>query len=236
MDAPAGATNVGIIAESATMASALSEFSNLQALLDTSEHWMQTPYIWGNYTIVIMPPNYPEGGMSNPLLSYVSPTTIVGDKSQEWTLIREMAQTWTGNQVTPDNWEDVWMNEGITTFAEREIGALAYTVNESQTSAFVGNTSLYEATTIIGYRDATYLTLHPVLQGQNPDDAITIVPFEKGFQLMSFISDNLIGWSLAQDFVTYYIETHNLKSINAFTGFRKNFNNFIQNSGLYTPT
>ena len=38
MDAPAGATNVGIIAESATMASALAEFNNLQALLDTVEH------------------------------------------------------------------------------------------------------------------------------------------------------------------------------------------------------
>ena len=125
--------------------------------------------------------------MSNPLLSYVSPTTIVGDKSQEWVLLREMAQSWTGNQVTPDNWEDVWMNEGITTFVMREAIAQAYSLTAAQTGAFVGNNSLTEATNIIGYANATYLTLHPVLQGANPDGAMTIVPFEKGFQLLYFI-------------------------------------------------
>lgn len=220
--APAGATNVTIIAESSTMASALSTFSNLQTLINVCQHWMQTPYIWGSYNLVVMPPNYPEGGMSNPMLAYVSPTTMAGGSGQEYVIVREMVQSWTGNQVTPSNWEDVWMNEGITTFAERMVIAQAYSYYQAQTSAFVGNTSLYEATSIIGYRQNTWLSLHPVLQGNNPNDAMTIVPFEKGFQLMTYVSD-LIGESLAQDFITYWITNHNLHSVNAFTGFRKTF-------------
>ena len=38
-------------------------------------------YIWGNYTIIILPPSFPMGGMENPLLTFASPTIIVGDKS-----------------------------------------------------------------------------------------------------------------------------------------------------------
>lgn len=88
--APAGAYNVTIIAESSTMASALSAFSNLQALINTCQYYLQTPYIWGSYNLVVMPPNYPEGGMSNPMLAYVSPTVVSGGAAQEYVIVREM--------------------------------------------------------------------------------------------------------------------------------------------------
>lgn len=74
-------STTGIIAEPSIIDSAASEFDNLQQLLDTTENYIQTPYIWGIYRIVIMPPAFPMGGMSNPMLAYTSQTTIVGDKS-----------------------------------------------------------------------------------------------------------------------------------------------------------
>jgi leukotriene-A4 hydrolase len=39
------------------------------------------PYEWGFYKIVILPSNFPNGGMENPLLTFASPSIIVGDKS-----------------------------------------------------------------------------------------------------------------------------------------------------------
>jgi leukotriene-A4 hydrolase len=56
------------------------ELEDLDDLLNTTEKWL-TPYIWHNYTILILPPSFPFGGMENPLLTFASPTIIVGDKS-----------------------------------------------------------------------------------------------------------------------------------------------------------
>lgn len=52
----------------------------MELLLDTTEAYIGN-YIWGNYTILVLPPSFPMGGMENPLLTFASPTIIVGDKS-----------------------------------------------------------------------------------------------------------------------------------------------------------
>lgn len=106
-----GGLNTYIWAEPSVLGSALGEFGNLQQILQTITTWIDTPYIWGDfYRIVVMPPAYPMAGMANPLLAYTSPTTIVGDGSQEYVLVRDAAQMWMGAQVTPNNWEDTWIN------------------------------------------------------------------------------------------------------------------------------
>jgi leukotriene-A4 hydrolase len=39
------------------------------------------PYEWSEFKIAVLPPSFPFGGMENPLLTFVSPTVVVGDKS-----------------------------------------------------------------------------------------------------------------------------------------------------------
>ena len=73
--------------------------SDLEVYLDTAENYL-TPYIWGNYTILVLPPSFPYGGMENPLLTFASPTIIVGDKSQVYVATHEICHSWTGNDVT----------------------------------------------------------------------------------------------------------------------------------------
>jgi aminopeptidase N len=140
----------GVIAEPIVLATAAQEFSNLEAIVNTVTNYVQTPYIWGNYTIIVMPPSFPEGGTPNPLLCYTSITTITGDKSQEYVLVRTAAAMYTAAQVTPNNWEDYWLNEGITTFIERHVQAQLWDATFAATSAYVGNNSLSTATFIIG--------------------------------------------------------------------------------------
>jgi leukotriene-A4 hydrolase len=62
----------------------------------------------------------------------------------------------------------------------------------------------------------TYSSLHPVLHGDNPDNSFSIVPFEKGFQLLAYLYQTVLDYVMMQDFITYYIETNSLTSINAF--------------------
>lgn len=90
---------VGVITEPSEMEKCANELDTLEELLDETEKYMG-PYIWGNYTILVLPPSFPMGGMENPLLTFASPTIIVGDKSQVYVATHEIAHSWTGNQVT----------------------------------------------------------------------------------------------------------------------------------------
>jgi len=113
---------VGTITEPCALDEVADELSGLELLLDKTEEYL-TPYIWGNYTILILPPSFPFGGMENPLLTFASPTIITGDKSQVYVATHEIAHSWTGNDVTCRNWENFWLNEGFTVFIERKISA-----------------------------------------------------------------------------------------------------------------
>lgn len=70
----------GVITEPCKMESVVSELKDLPKFLNYAEEYM-TPYIWGNYSVLVLPPSFPFGGMENPLLTFASPTIIAGDKS-----------------------------------------------------------------------------------------------------------------------------------------------------------
>jgi len=111
---------VGVITEPSQMEKVATELAELETLLDTPEAYIGE-YIWGNYTVIVLPPSFPMGGMENPLLTFASPTIIVGDFSQVYVATHEIAHSWTGNTVTCQNWESFWLNEGFTVFIERKV-------------------------------------------------------------------------------------------------------------------
>ena len=133
---------VGVITEPVNMTAVAWELSSLQTLLDQAEDYL-TPYIWGNYSILVLPPSFPMGGMENPLLTFASPTIITGDKSQVDVATHEIAHSWTGNLVTCENWSNFWLNEGFTVFEERKVSARLHGEDFSKVNAFLGNISMY---------------------------------------------------------------------------------------------
>lgn len=189
---------VGVITEPSDMDKCASELEDMGDLLDAVEAYMG-PYIWGNYTIIVLPPSFPMGGMENPLLTFMSPTVIVGDKSQVYVATHEMAHSWTGNEVTCENWESFWLNEGFTVFIERHVSAEFHGEDFSMVSALLGNTSMYQDQVSYGL-DNSYSSLHPVLKGMNPDPSFSEVPYEKGYQLL-FYMESLISKPQMQNFL-----------------------------------
>ncbi len=133
---------VGVITEPSQMDKVANELEDMGDLLDAVEEYMG-PYIWGNYTIIVLPPSFPMGGMENPLLTFASPTIIVGDKSQVYVATHEMAHSWTGNEITCQNWENFWLNEGFTVFVERHVSGEIHGEDFSKVAALLGNTSMY---------------------------------------------------------------------------------------------
>lgn len=170
---------VGVLTEPSQMEAVSTELASLETLLDETEKYL-TPYIWGNYSILILPPSFPFGGMENPLLTFASPTIITGDKSQVYVATHEIAHSWTGNDVTCKNWENFWINEGFTVFEERKVSGKLHGVDFAKVEALLGNTSMYNAMMDYGM-DNVYSSLHPTLDGDSPDDSFSEVPYEKGF-------------------------------------------------------
>lgn len=201
---------VGVITEPVQMEKVAEELVDLEKMVDEVEKYL-TRYIWGNYTIVILPPSFPMGGMENPLLTFASPTIIVGDKSQVSVATHEIAHSWTGNQVTCANWENLWLNEGFTVFMERKADSILYGEDFAKESAFLGNQSLAQLVQEYGSNNS-YGSLHPVIAGDNADDTFSEVPYEKGSQFLFFLED-LIGKAKLQAFFRYYLTEHKYGSV-----------------------
>ena len=92
-------TRTHLITEPENIHNDTEELSELPTLLDTVEAYVNppNPYEWGTYSVIVQPPSFPIGGMENPLLTFASPTIIVGDKSQVDVVTHEIAHSWTGN-------------------------------------------------------------------------------------------------------------------------------------------
>ena len=113
----------GVIAEPEQLDLAAQDLENLETMLEKAEEYYFR-YEWGDYFIVILPPSFPFGGMENPLLTFASPSIIVGDKSEVSVAQHEIMHSWTGNLVTNKNWENFWLNEGFTVDGERQVSKL----------------------------------------------------------------------------------------------------------------
>ena len=110
----------GIYAEPETIEAAAWEFAENEAKIIEAEKLLG-PYLWGRYDLLVLPPSFPYGGMENPRLTFLTPTAILGTRGMVSLITHELAHAWTGNLVTNATWQDFWLNEGWTTYAETRI-------------------------------------------------------------------------------------------------------------------
>src|SRR4029450_2458259 len=113
-------SRTGVWAEPATLEAAASELSDTEKMVATAEK-LYGPYRWGRYDVLVLPPSFPIGGMENPNMTFLTPTFIAGDKSLVSLVAHELAHSWSGNLATNATWNDFWLNEGMTTYAEGRI-------------------------------------------------------------------------------------------------------------------
>ncbi len=167
-------------AEPAVVDIARKEFSEVDKLLDAGER-LFGPYAWERFDILVMPPSFPYGGMENPRLTFVTPTLLAGDKSQVRVIAHELAHAWTGNLVTNANAEHFWLNEGWTRYAELRITEEVEGRESAALLAALCRIDLDQAVAKFvseGRGELTRLRTH--LEGVDPDDVFSVVPYDKG--------------------------------------------------------
>lgn len=222
------------------------EFAETEEFLNIAEEITGLPYQWGRYDVLCLPPSFPYGGMENPCLTFVTPTLLAGDRSLADVVAHEIAHSWTGNVVTNHTWEHFWLNEGWTVWLERRIKqeinkkrseasnakketgsprpkkfCSAFTAgrNSHCIACAVGFGHLIHA--VDGFKEAAvpeYSRLLPNLEGVDPDDVFSAVPYEKGCGLILTLELLLDGELCKEDgkfttFVRNYIERFKFKTI-----------------------
>ena len=138
------------------------------------------PYRWGRYDVLVLPPSFPYGGEENPNMTFLTPTFIAGDKSLVSLVAHELSHSWSGNLATNATWNDFWLNEGMTTYAERRIVEELYGKKQADEQIALGIDALNKAVAENGGPSGPDTRLHLDLNGRNPDDGLTDIAYEKG--------------------------------------------------------
>ena len=191
-----------VFAEPEVVKSAAREFAEVNAMITGAER-LFGEYVWDEFNLLVMPPSFPYGGMENPTLTFLTPTLIAGDRSLVSVVAHELAHSWTGNLVTNATWEDFWLNEGWTVYAERRILEELYGTDLANLQAVSGRNDLMTDFKNLGENSA-YTKLKTELAGMDPDDVYSSVPYEKGFLLLVAV-ERVVGRAAFDEFLRGYI-------------------------------
>ena len=85
----------GVWAEPEQIEAAAAELSDTEAMIDAAEG-LYGIYRWGRYDMIVLPPAFPYGGMENPVMTFLTPTFIAGDRSNTGLIAHELAHSWSG--------------------------------------------------------------------------------------------------------------------------------------------
>ena len=197
-----------IFAEPQILDASVAEFNDTQAMIDKT-NVMYGEYAWGRYDLLMLPPSFPFGGMENPRLSFITPTVVAGDKSLVNLIAHELAHSWSGNLVTNATWEDLWLNEGFTSYVENRIMEEVFGRDRAVMEQALDAAGLRAQLKNIPAPD-TRLNLK--LNGRDPDDAFSKVPYIKG-QLFLIYLEEKYGRAHFDEFVKGYFAKYSFKSL-----------------------
>jgi leukotriene-A4 hydrolase len=203
-------TRSRVWAEPETLDRAGWEFAGIEEMIRTAEE-LFGPYEWDRYDMLVLPPSFPYGGMENPRMTFLTPTIIAGDRSLVDVVGHELAHSWTGNLVTNASMEHFWLNEGATTWAERRILEALHGKDAAVLSWAIGQKALDGSIERFG-ADSPLTALRTRLEGIDPDDAFSSVPYEKGARLLAAI-ERSVGRERFDCFVRDYITRFRFTSI-----------------------
>ncbi len=203
-------SRTGVYAEHSEIDKAKWEFAQLGDMVVAAEK-LFGPYRWGRYDVIVLPPSFPFGGMENPNLTFLTPTVLAGDRSLTSLLAHELGHSWSGNLVTNATWDDIWLNEGFTTYVEHRIGEEVFGVKEAKMQDVLSRKVLEGSIVDLG-KDSPDTRLKVTTSGKNPDEGLSDIPYEKGYAFLQTI-EATVGREKFDAFITAYFKAHSFQSI-----------------------
>lgn len=213
----------GVYAEPSVLDKSAWEFADLGKMVGAAEE-LFGPYQWGRYDVLVLPPSFPYGGMENPNLTFLTPGVLAGDRSLVSLLAHELGHSWSGNLVTNATWDDVWLNEGFTTYVEHRIGEALFGKSEADMQDVLSRKLLQDNLKDYGPKHAD-TRLKISTKGRNPDESLSDIPYEKGYAFLQTV-EKIVGRKKFDAFVRDYFSSHAFQSITT-EDFLKYFNEYL---------
>jgi leukotriene-A4 hydrolase len=220
----------GIWAEPEMLDAAYWEFcEDTGRFLDTEES-IVVPYSFGVYDLLVLPPSFPYGGMENACLTFLTPTLLTGDRALVDVVVHELTHSFFGNGVTHAHASHFWLNEGWTTYMERLLLQVIYSPAERGFSFIIGAKALKDALKQYENQPKYQRLVIDFEPGEDPDDAYSSIPYEKGANLILHIERTLGGVDVLLPYVRDYVQTFIGKSITT-TEWKDHLYNYFERNG-----
>ncbi|MFK7972777.1 MAG: M1 family metallopeptidase [Bacteroidia bacterium] len=195
----------GVYADPGMLAKSAYEFEELESMITLAEG-LYGPYRWDRYDLIVLPPSFPFGGMENPRLTFATPTILAGDRSLVSLVAHELAHSWSGNLVTNATWDDFWLNEGFTVYFEMRIMEALKGRDYSEMLATLSYQDLLKEVRAMG-PESRETWLKADLKGQNPDDGVTSIAYDKGYYFLRLLEET-VGREKFDAFLKSYFDKH----------------------------
>ncbi|XP_008313715.1 aminopeptidase RNPEPL1 [Cynoglossus semilaevis] len=183
------------------------------------ERWLNVaeqlfgPYLWGRCDIVFLPPSFPIVAMENPCLTFIIASILESSEFLLIDVIHEIAHSWFGNAVTNATWEEMWLSEGLATYAQRRITTEAYGEEFTCLETVVRLDALHRQLRLLGDNNPVSKLQVKLEPGVNPSSLMNLFTYEKGFCFVSYLA-KLSGDSSRFDcFLKDYISQFKFQSV-----------------------
>ncbi|KAI9510686.1 leukotriene-A4 hydrolase [Russula earlei] len=203
----------GVWAEPELLEASYWEFSEDTGRFLAKEEDIVGPYKFGVYDVLVLPPSFPYGGMENACLSFLTPTLLAGDRTLVDVVVHELTHSWFGNGITHAEATHFWLNEGWTTYIERLLQQFLHSPAERDFQYILGSTALSEALENYVDRPKYQRLVIDFEPGEDPDEAFSSIPYEKGSTFLLYLEQTLGGLDVFLPYIRDYVATFQGKSI-----------------------
>lgn len=170
-------------------------------------------YLWGRCDIVFLPPSFPIVAMENPCLTFIIASILESSEFLLIDVIHEIAHGWFGNAVTNATWEEMWLSEGLATYAQRRITTEAYGEAFTCLETVVRLDALHRQLRLLGDNNPVSKLQVKFEPGVNPSTLMNLFTYEKGFCFVSYLSQLCGDVRRFDCFLRDYISEFKFKSV-----------------------
>ncbi|KAK5928784.1 hypothetical protein CgunFtcFv8_010076 [Champsocephalus gunnari] len=191
----------------------------VQKLGGSVERWLAVaeqlfgPYLWGRCDIVFLPPSFPIVAMENPCLIFIIASILESSEFLVIDVVHEIAHGWFGNAVTNASWEEMWLSEGLATYAQRRITTQTHGEAFTCLETAVRLDALHRQLRLLGDNNPVSRLQVKIQPGVNPSSLMNLFTYEKGFCFVAYLSQ-LCGDVRSFDcFLRDYISQFKFRSV-----------------------